>query len=56
MFRNWIENKEQLNKSVNKSIDEIVYGDMDEKTDALSKKEHPLFKGRFKVDPPPSNT
>lgn len=56
MFRNWIEAKEELNKSVNKSIDEIVYGNMDEKTDALSKKEHPLFKGRFKVDPPPSNT
>lgn len=56
MFRNWIETKEELNKSVNKSIDEIVYGDMDEKTDALSKKEHPLFKGRFKVEPPPSNT
>ena len=56
MFRNWIEAKEELSKSINKSIDEIVYGDMDEKTDSLSKKEHPLFKGSFKVDPPPSNT
>lgn len=56
MFRNWIEAKEELSKSINKSIDEIVFGDMDEKTDYLSKKEHPLFKGRFKVDSPPSNT